>query len=346
MKNEQNQQNIYVILGIAPTENFTMVKKAYIKKALNTHPDKNPGKSDEEFKILQNAWEQINSEAKLQLYFELYKQNKIHEFDEQLNEHFSQSPFTSAQYKYEQANTNFSNALNEYRSGDVDVFIPVPFAPSSIPGLSNARVHLSLDPKEQEENLENIRKFIVNANNGFYQVGVTYKEAVDIVNQHGHNSMTLIVRLRLPITRLSDIRASEQELVGTYILNAHSDNKYFTLQPNTVIHKEDIHTVQPMGLREYHNSIRFMHSLEKAGSGIEAIYNEKPVAFYDKSQNKNALENEKPTLSSHSLTGFHVRDNIRAGLNWLFFSSSSSNPSFKTNAEEQKSERNNYPFKQ
>ncbi|WP_244940968.1 J domain-containing protein [Legionella sainthelensi] len=329
-----------------------MVKKAYIKKALNTHTDKNPGKSDEEFKILQNAWEQINSEAKLQLYFELYKQNKIHEFDERLNEHFSQSPFPSAPYKNEQANTNFSNALNEYRSGDVDVFIPVPFVPSSIPGLNNARVHLSLDPKEQEENLENIRKFIVYTNNGFNQVGVTYKEAVDIVNQHGHNSMTLIVRLRLPITRLSDVRASEQELVGPYILlvgpyilNAHSDNKYFTLQPNTVIHKEDIHTVQPMGLREYHNSIRFMHSLEKAGSRIEAIYSEKPVAFYDKSQNKNALENEKPTLSSHSLTGFHVRDNIRAGLNW-FFSSSSSNPSFKTNAEEQKPERNNYPFKQ
>ncbi|KTD06212.1 chaperone protein DnaJ [Legionella gratiana] len=343
MKNEKNQQDIYGILRIAPTDDFTVVKKAYIKQALATHPDKNPGKSDEEFKVLQNAWEKINSEAKLRLYFELYQQNRVHEFDEKLSSNFSKSPFSFPAEKNGQANVIPSDALNEYRTDEIDIFIPVPFSPSIVPGLSNARVHLSLDPKEREINLENIRKFIINSNNGIYQVGVTYKEAVDIVNQHGHNSMSLIVRLRLPITRLSDARASEKELAAPNILNARSADKYFTLQPNTVIHKEDIYTVQPMSWKEYRNSVRFMHSLEKAGSHIGEIYSENPVAFYTKGQKPHVIENEKPSNSSHSITGFYIRDNIRAGWNWLFFSPSSPSSSSQTNPEEKKqSERGNY----
>ncbi len=342
MKNEQNQQDIYGVLGIAPTDDFTTVKKAYIKKALNTHPDKNPGKSDEEFKIVQNAWETINSKEKLHLYFELYQQNRVDLFVENLSANFSNSSFSFPEEKNQPNNSIPSDALSEYRSGEVDVFIPVPFAPAHEPGLTQYRVDLSLDPKDQESNLENISKFIMNSNDGTYQIGVTHEEAVKIANQHSHNCMSLIVRVRLPITRLSDIRASEQELEGPYILNARATDKYFSLQPNTVINKEDIHTVQAMSPKEYQNSIRFMHLLARAGSRIEAIYSETPAALYVKGQKQNALEEVKPEHSSHTITGLHVRDNIRAGFNWLFFHSSTSSSSSKTNAEDQSSERKHY----
>lgn len=343
----KNEQDIYKLLEINPTDNFTVVKKAYIKKALETHPDKNPGKSDEEFKILQNAWEVINTEAKLQLYFKLHQENRVHEFAKNLNESFSKS---SSSFAREQNQTNEipSDALNIYRSGDIDMFIPVPFSPSNAPHFNSTRVYLSLDPTERDLNLENIRQYIMKANQGVYQIGVTYEEAVNIANQHSHHTMYLIARIRLPITRISDARASEVELTGPHVLNARSESKYFYLQPNTIINKEDIHTVQPMDYREYRNSIRFMHDLEKAGSYITDIWSKNPPAFYVKGQNQHSLEkvqnqeaqeNEKVNHASKSITGLHIREHIRSGWNKLFFSTSS--PSSSSEAKEQ-SERTHY----
>ena len=71
-------ENYYADIGIVPanpTDDKKAIKKAYRKRAMETHPDK--GGDEEEFKAAANAYETLSDDAKKSQYDkELYNQTK------------------------------------------------------------------------------------------------------------------------------------------------------------------------------------------------------------------------------------------------------------------------------
>ena len=81
-------KNAFEILEIEPTQDLSLVKTAYKKIALRTHPDKFSASSsdvivekDALFKELYSAYEQVNDEEKLANYFQMYPQPTNPKFD-------------------------------------------------------------------------------------------------------------------------------------------------------------------------------------------------------------------------------------------------------------------------
>src|SRR5665647_1261569 len=65
-----SKRDFYEILGVAKTASADEIKKAYRKKAIQYHPDKNPGDkvSEENFKEAAEAYEVLSDEQKRQRY--------------------------------------------------------------------------------------------------------------------------------------------------------------------------------------------------------------------------------------------------------------------------------------
>ena len=57
-------------LGVSPGDTPSQIKKAYRKKAMKYHPDKNPGNDEaaEKFKTISSAYEVLSNEEKRELY--------------------------------------------------------------------------------------------------------------------------------------------------------------------------------------------------------------------------------------------------------------------------------------
>jgi molecular chaperone DnaJ len=64
------EQNFYTLLGISSTATAAEIKKAYHKKALQYHPDKNPGDAEAEkkFKEVNLAYEVLSDSQKRESY--------------------------------------------------------------------------------------------------------------------------------------------------------------------------------------------------------------------------------------------------------------------------------------
>ncbi|MDE6574295.1 MAG: molecular chaperone DnaJ [Muribaculaceae bacterium] len=67
---EQNKRDYYEVLGVGRDATADQIKKAYRKKAVQYHPDKNPGnkEAEEKFKEAAEAYDVLSDEKKRQLY--------------------------------------------------------------------------------------------------------------------------------------------------------------------------------------------------------------------------------------------------------------------------------------
>ena len=71
----------YEILGTAKGASADDIKKAYRKKALQYHPDRNPGdpEAEKQFKKISEAYEVLSDEKKRQIY-DQYGADAVHGF--------------------------------------------------------------------------------------------------------------------------------------------------------------------------------------------------------------------------------------------------------------------------
>ncbi len=65
-----SKRDFYEILGVSKTASAEEIKKAYRKKAIEFHPDKNPGDkvSEEKFKEAAEAYEVLSDDQTRQRY--------------------------------------------------------------------------------------------------------------------------------------------------------------------------------------------------------------------------------------------------------------------------------------
>ena len=67
------KEDYYEILGVSKSASASEIKKAYRKKALQYHPDKNPGdaNAEQQFKKAAEAYEILSDQQKRQQYDQL-----------------------------------------------------------------------------------------------------------------------------------------------------------------------------------------------------------------------------------------------------------------------------------
>ncbi len=254
--------NVFEILEIEPTSDFKTVKKAYAKKALQLHPDKFSTaeesilrKKNVQFQELANAYEQVNDPKKLEDYFNEFLKGKIDTDDSSIPKQDFNNSNDSTEFGNEP-----SDGLWVPKRGFVDIFVPIEVSdvtksqgaendPDSYP-LKWSR---NIDPQTfaDEFNFDLLAKILSKYSKKYIQqVGVTYEEAVDIINQHSSRSYIVIVQVNVSLGRLTE-RMSESDRSPFGFGNSTA---YLWLLSQSIIHSEDIISAKIMSQDEYKNS--------------------------------------------------------------------------------------------
>lgn len=220
--------NLFELLGIEPTNDLKIVVKAYLRKALQIHPDKfataalnEQEANTAEFQRLAIAYDKVDNESKLNTYFSTYR---------------TQSASTS---------------LGITERANIKVFIPVKI-------IEQPERPRHLTTQTYDEACEKLATILTHrSQEGWVQVGVTFQEATDIAS----NDFDYVVQVSLPINRLSDNRLSEENSSST---RRTAGQDYITLLPATIFNATDILMLyQP---KQIEKAIQYLNTkLEKIG---------------------------------------------------------------------------------
>lgn len=246
-------ENVFDFLGIQPTWDFKIVRKAYLQKELELHPFK---ASDEdrpalilEFRKPQELWAQVREPDLLNNYYE--------------------QPVFPARKHAPFPNPKVANAYTAIER--VNVFIPVPL--SHITSYDRHKI----DQTTFFKNLD-LSLFANYAHqNHVLFIGKTRLEACEILSLHKIWEAWMIMEAQVSLYDISSERFSELEL--TTALNAKSA-PYYLLRRNTQISKQDIISITPVRLNEFLNS-------NAGSSGLDTLKFSEFAGYYKSDNEKN-----------------------------------------------------------
>lgn len=245
-------RGIFEILGINPTQDFSVVKKSYIRKAKEVHPDKNPSaEAKEKFQQLNNAYHEVDTPEKLKAYFSRNQRIPApaapaappHFTDFQT---FSQRSFS---------NEN-SNGLGTFSNDTVRIFIPNQLSELNTKYSSGQTKEDFLSQFNFERLAELLTSYL---RNNRIQVGVTFEEAEEIICQHSLYDAIVIYEVNVSMSRLLE-RQSEKAMNPSSVSARNGD--YFWLYENTKFIADDIFSLAPLKTVRGSPSIRASISLK------------------------------------------------------------------------------------
>ncbi|KTD46202.1 J domain-containing protein [Legionella quateirensis] len=263
---------LYEVLGVEPSSTFQELKKAYYRKAIILHPDKNKDEdTTERFKALQNAWAHIDSPDKAQKYYDAYERypsDKKPDFNEDIvKENFADFDWNDRSSSYSSSpGPSFSaprrdtpvfeeptEGLRVYRDDVADLFIPVPLPKQFVDTLSPETFQ---NPALFSRVADLLNEHFMNSG---AQVGVSEKEALDIINQHSQRSAHIIVRVHVHFRDMMDDRISEKNM-NDYRLNAKR-GKYLYVFKGTQFVEDSIFSIKPVTIGDYTDTLRDQDSI-------------------------------------------------------------------------------------
>ncbi|MBL7478393.1 J domain-containing protein [Legionella bononiensis] len=266
---------VYEILGVEPTSTFQKLKKAYYRRAIILHPDKNKGEdTTERFKELQSAWLHIDSPDKAQKYYDAYEQypsDKKPNFNEDIlrgnfadfdwNDWPSSSSSSNSSSSSSSSGPSFSapgrdtpvfeeptEGVRIYRDDVADLFIPLALPRKFVETLTPATFQ---NPALFSMIADLLNEHFMNEGS---QVGVSEEEALDIINQHSQRQAHIIVRANVHFRDMLDDRISEMDM-NSYTLNSKS-GKYLYVFKGTKFVEDTIFSIKPVSLGSYMETIR------------------------------------------------------------------------------------------
>lgn len=75
----KKNQTHYQVMGVSPNETQDQLRKAYLQQAVKIHPDRNadPVLAQEQFQMLQEAWETLKTPERRKEYDKLLERNEM-----------------------------------------------------------------------------------------------------------------------------------------------------------------------------------------------------------------------------------------------------------------------------
>lgn len=228
-------RSIYDMLGIEPTNDLSVVTKAYHKKALELHPDKSILREDSNekklektslFAQLSGAFEQVNDQEKLNRYFE----SGIYRADGQS----SASTATSAAAEdVEEEEPTIA------RFGFISIFIPISVFEAAEKSKDGGYLKFEKSRKGKNINFQHVAESLSElCRDRHVQVGLNCQEAADIYHQHSIYYNHVAVKVSVPIASTSASKRSEAQMYPG-VRNAGRE-AYFLLKKGTQFVASDI----------------------------------------------------------------------------------------------------------
>lgn len=245
-------KGIFDVLAINPMLDFAELKELFIIKAGQIHPIKTvnqSGKETADFYELLDAYEQVNTQAKLNKYYEFYcSQLSVASMTTGSLE--AKTEHRQLDYTAYLINEYLPKKGSDFKDGLVDVFIPVGIIFSS----DNSKADdfyfkFPLLPEnyrgealKRNFDFDGLARILTRRNEEPLHVGLTYQEAEAIVNLHSHHVYSIIVNTTIPLACLSTRRINESTMFLEHygVTRVKSKTNHFCLHnalitPNAII---------------------------------------------------------------------------------------------------------------